>query len=94
MMEKNNASIPLLYDLDGAVMEAYRLAFTVPDYLQPAYATLGFPDVNPETGWRLPVPATYVINQDGVVHSQYANGDYTRRMEPADIIAALKEIAG
>lgn len=94
MMEQNHASIPILYDLDGTVMEAYRIAFEIPDYLKLGYQTRGFPDANPGTGWRLPVPATYVIDGGGLVRARYANGDYTRRMEPADILAALEEIVG
>ena len=93
LMDKQKATIPLLYDLDGSVMEAYKLAFTIPDYLKAGYKMFGgFPDANPDTGWRIPVPATYVIDQASVIRGRHVNADYTRRMEPAEIIAVLKEI--
>ncbi len=93
--DKQHATIPVLYDLDGSVMEAYKVAFTVPDYFKPGYQMMyGFPDTNPSTGWRLPVPATFVVDQQGVIRGRYVNADYTRRMEPSDILSILGEIVG
>jgi len=95
LMEKQKATIPLLYDLDGSVMEAYKIAFTIPEYLQAGYKMFGgFPDGNPETGWRIPVPATFVVDQQGVIRGRHLNADYTYRMEPAEILSVLREIAG
>lgn len=93
LTEKTGSSIPILYDLDGEVMAAYGLEFSIPESLQPMYARFGFPETNPRTGWRLPLPATYVIARDGDVVARYVNADHSRRMEPADIIAALKSLA-
>jgi len=38
------------------------------------------------------VPATYVIDQSGVIRASHVDKDYTKRMEPADIVAALKAL--
>ena len=93
LMDKQKATIPLLQDLDGAVMEAYKIAFTIPEYLQNGYKMFGgFPDANPETGWRIPVPATFVVDQKGAIRGRHVDADYTYRMEPAEILAVLKEI--
>ena len=93
VIDKQKATIPLLYDLDGSVMEAYKIAFTIPEYLQAGYKMFGgYPDANPETGWRIPVPATFVVDQKGVIRGRHVNADYTYRMEPAEILAVLKEI--
>jgi peroxiredoxin len=91
-MDRQHVTIPLLYDLDGSVMEAYKIAFTIPDYLKPIYEMAGLPGTNPSTGWKLPVPATYIVDQQGVIRGRYVNADYTRRMEPADVLAVLREI--
>ncbi len=94
LMDKQRATIPLLYDLDGSVMEAYKIAFTIPEYLQAGYKMFGgFPDGNPDTGWRIPVPATFVVDQKGVIRGRHVNADYTYRMEPAEILSVLQEIA-
>ena len=93
LMDKQHATIPLLYDLDGSVMESYKIAFTVPDYLKPGYQMFGLPGANPGTSWQLPVPATFIVDQQGIIRGRYVNADYTRRMEPDDILNVLREIA-
>lgn len=94
LMKKQNASIPLLYDLDGSVMSSYGLSFEVPSYLQPFLQAMGLPEANPETGWKLPIPATYVLDGLGIVRKRHVDADYTYRMEPADVLTELREIAG
>ena len=93
LMDKAHASIPLLYDLDDAVIEAYRLAFELPKSMQEGAIARGLDAAgwNPGTGWRLPIPATYVINGAGQVHARYVNADHTYRMEPSDVLAAVRE---
>jgi peroxiredoxin len=44
---------------------------------------------NGDESWELPVPATYVVNQDGTIIYASADPDYTRRPEPTEVLAAL-----
>lgn len=92
MAEKAESRVPILCDIDGHVMDAYGLTFEVPASLRPMYERFGFPNLNPKTGWKLPVPATYVIRPDGVIAASFANADYRYRMDPEDILAALRRI--
>lgn len=92
MIEKTESTIPVLYDIHGDVMDAYGLTFEVPESLRPMYERFGFPELNAATGWKLPIPATYVIGPDRVVAASFANPDYRYRMDPEDIIAALREV--
>lgn len=92
MRAKWNSPIPVLYDADGRAMDAFRIAYEMPEYLRDDYRQLGFPDLNPDTGWRLPIPATFLIDQLGVIRARHVNADFTRRAEPADILAALKRV--
>lgn len=92
MIEKAEAAVPVLYDVHGDVMDAYGLTFEVPESLRSMYERVGFPDLNTATGWKLPVPATYVVRPDGVIAVSFANADYRYRMDPEDIITALREI--
>ncbi|MEN9868565.1 MAG: hypothetical protein RL748_4155 [Pseudomonadota bacterium] len=39
--------------------------------------------------WSLPIAATYVIDQDGVVVYAWVDADYRNRAEPAEVLAAL-----
>ena len=49
-------------------------------------------DYNGKDRFGLPVPGTFVIDQDGIIQAVYAETDYKKRMEPADIIRSLKVI--
>lgn len=92
MRAKWNSPISVLYDTDGHAMDALGVGFEMPEYLHDDYHKLGFPDLNPGTGWRLPIPATFLIDQLGVIRARHVNADFTRRAEPTDILAALKRV--
>ena len=92
MRQKWDAPFPVLSDFDGRAMEAYGVAFDLPDSLREDYGQLGFPDLNPGTAWRLPIPATFLIDQLGVIQARHLDPDFSRRAEPADILAALRRI--
>lgn len=74
-------------------MDAYGISFDLPEMLRPMYSErMGFPDRNPGTGWRLPVPATFVVDTGGVIRARHCLADYRYRMEPRDILAALRAL--
>ena len=95
MMEKTNARIPILTDVDGAVISSYGLGFVPPENMQDAYRRMGHPilEANAQTGFMLPIPATYVLDQGGIVRERYINADYTHRMEPSEVLAAVRAVA-
>jgi hypothetical protein len=43
----------------------------------------------PESSWRLPIPAVFVVRQDGTIAFSQGYADFRVRPEPADILAAL-----
>ncbi|MFC7339342.1 redoxin domain-containing protein [Haloferula chungangensis] len=45
-----------------------------------------------EAADRLPLPATYVISQDGVIRYVFADADYRRRAEPSRIVDSLRAL--
>ena len=49
--------------------------------------------INNGNGSVLPIPATFVLGQDGVVTWRYVDVDYRTRSEPQDIINALKKLS-
>jgi len=94
-VEKNDVTFHVLSDLNNAVAKRYRLVFSLPDDLRKVYRQLGIDlsQVNGNDSWELPIPATYVIGQDGIVKAMSADGDYVPRMEPQDILTALRALA-
>ncbi len=94
--EKNALTFEVLSDVQHHVARQFRLVFAVADELRPVYPKVGadLPAYNGDESWELPVPGIFVVAQDGTVRLASIDADYTRRLEPAAIIACLREIAG
>jgi peroxiredoxin len=77
------------------VIRLYRLQYTVPQEVQQIYTGLFNTDMsqhNQDGSWNIPVPGTFVIDQLGIIRRRHVTADYTQRMEPDDIVAALRAI--
>jgi len=97
MAEKHAIPIDILSDATSEVMKKYRLWFAVPAEVKTLYLEkfgVNLEKYNGAGRWELPVPATYVLDRDGIVRAGEADPDYTVRMEPAEIVAAIRKIAG
>ncbi len=76
------------------ILARYRIAFTVAPQIRPAYLALGYPEglkKGPDR-WVLPLPATYIIDRNGIVGLSYVDADYTTRFEPREIAVALAHL--
>lgn len=85
-------SFEMLRDLGNRVAESYGLVFTLPDDLREIYVKFGIDLArgNGDGTWRLPVPARFVIDRQGLVRAVDADPDYTHRPEPADTVKILE----
>ncbi len=86
----------VLRDFGNRVAEQYGLVFTLPPALQEIYATFGIDLAkgNGDGTWRLPIPARFVIDRDGIIRAVDADPDYTRRPEPAKTVEVLRRLGG
>jgi peroxiredoxin len=91
---KLKLSFPVLSDPGNMVAKQFGLVFTFPDYLQKIYLEFGLdiPRYNGDNSWELPMPARYVIGQNGTVENVEANPDYTIRPEPEDTLAVVRNL--
>lgn len=91
-VRQNGLGFPILSDVKGAVGAAFGLRFSLPDYLVDLYKGLknDLPSFNDDPDWTLPMPARYVIGQDGTILYAEVNPDYTRRPEPDDMLPVLR----
>ena len=90
------SSFLILTDPGCRIAARYRIAFTVAPQFRPAYLALGYPErsgKDPDR-WVLPLPATYIIDREGIVVLSYVDADYTTRLEPTDIAVALAHLRG
>ncbi|KAA0996374.1 AhpC/TSA family protein [Pseudomonas sp. ANT_J12] len=88
----NGLEFPILSDTHNDVAQAFGLRFALPDYLVELYKNLrnDLPTFNDDPSWTLPMPARYVIGQDGVIRYAEVNPDYTQRPEPEAMLDALR----
>jgi peroxiredoxin len=92
MATQHALPFPILTDTNNAVAERFGLVYTVPEYFREYYLSIlvNIPFVNGETSWRLPIPATYVLDRTGVVVFAEAHADFRVRPEPEEaLVAAL-----
>jgi len=83
----------LLSDPEQKVIKNYQLQFEVPESLRQFHRNLiTQDDIN--GSWNLPVPATFVLDQQGVVCGRYVSADFLTRMEPVKIIGTLERLLG
>jgi len=92
--EKNELSFPVLSDAGNKVAKEFGLVFTLSEQLRPLYESfnIDLPATNGDKSFELPIPATFIIDSDGVVKGAFVNADHKQRMDPSDIINVLKEI--
>jgi peroxiredoxin len=92
--EKHQLEFDVLSDVGNKTARDYGLIFTVYEEMRPLYLKWGLdvPASNGDDSWELPVPATYVIDSNCVARAVHADKDYTKRMEPEQILAALRNL--
>jgi peroxiredoxin len=95
MRDQHHLRFPLLSDPGNRVARKFRLTYAVPEEQKSIYqrSFVNLPLVNGDDSWELPIPATYIVDRDGVVLYCSSNEDYTVRPEPGAILDSLARIA-
>jgi peroxiredoxin len=93
--EKAELTFHVLSDAHNEVARAYGLVFKLSDGLQALQRMFGNepPKFNGDDSWELPVPGTFVLDRGGVVRLAGVDPDYTERVEPSAILAALRGLS-
>jgi peroxiredoxin len=81
----------ILCDLENGLGLAFGLVFRLPPEFQDYYRDIDvdFPLIYGNESWFLPIPATYVIGQDGKIEYAYVNVDFRERLDPQYILDVL-----
>jgi len=92
--KKLNLTFDILTDLHLKIAEEFRLVFTLPDYLRELYKSFGstLDRFNDESEYRLPMPARYIIDKQGIIRAADVNADYTISSEPAETLKQLRTL--
>ena len=90
--EKNELGFEVLTDPGNGVAREFGLVFTLDEAAVDIFKNtfdLHLPKWNGDDSWELPIPATYVIDKTGNVALAFVEPDYTKRVEPDALVAAL-----
>lgn len=90
-VQRHNLSFPVLADPGATVASQFGITYTVPEPMQRHYRSIlvNIPFINGDQSWKLPLPATFVIRQDGTLGYAHAFADHRVRPDPAEVLAAL-----
>ena len=94
MAEKTGAKFSLLYDKDYKIADAYDVTFTPSGSQLFTYnVILGakLKDTHSDESQRLPIPATYIVNQKGIITWRQFDPDYKKRSSVKDILKSIGE---
>jgi len=94
LMRDNPFNFDILVDEENHVAKQFHLIFKLAEALKPIYQEFGIhlPDYDGNERYELPIPATYIINPQGIITHSFINPDYTQRMEPKAILQALQSL--
>lgn len=94
-IEKHALTFEVLSDIGNKISRQFGLVFTLDEQLQHLYKQFGIdiPAYNGDESYELPIPATYVVNSDGIIELAFVDADYTKRMDPNEVIETLKNLS-
>jgi peroxiredoxin len=92
--ESHHLPIDILSDTGNRVSEQLGLVFELPQALRPIYEKSGtdLPTINGDGTFKLPVPATYIIDREARIVFDFVNADYRLRFEPMELVAKLDQL--
>jgi len=86
----SGAPFPVLTDLDNGYALSLNLAIWVGTEIQQLLSYLEISNFHGGDDWMLPIPATFVVDRDGLVRARFVDPDFRSRMEIDDLIVAVR----
>lgn len=84
----------MLCDVDHGLAMAMGLTHLISPELHRRWAELGvdLAEIYGDSGWLLPIPATFVVGPDGVVRYAFVEPDFRIRPDTAEIVAVVESL--
>ena len=92
--EKTEASFQIIPDQGHKIMDMYQVSYKLGRMMTLGMSMMGIKirEINASGDRVLPVPATYVIDERGIIRARHFNEDYRYRMPIKDIIDAVEYV--
>ena len=91
--EENSLEYPVLSDVGNSVAKQFGLVYELGEEMTELFKhtfNWDLQSINGAQKVELPFPATYVVDQGGIVKYAFVDADYTQRAEPDKIIEVLR----
>lgn len=90
-VEKHNLEFEVLTDDNNVLASKIGISFKLQDFIVPVYESIGIdvPKHNGNNENTLPVPAVYVIDQNGIVLSKFIDTNYVNRVDIEQLVSQL-----
>ena len=94
LIRSRQLTFEILTDRGNEVAAKFGLRFALPAYLRQLYGTfpLDLEKFNGDASWTLPIPARFLVDQQGVIRWAEGDPDYTTRPEPEAVLEALRTL--
>jgi peroxiredoxin len=94
-VEKLELEFPVLSDYDNLVAKQFNLVYEmIPENIEMYLdQDRDIGTLNGTGKWELPIPATYVIDRDGIIRYAFVDLNHRRRAEPSEIAAIAADLA-
>lgn len=92
-IQKNELTFEVLSDVGNKVAKLFGVGYDLSDKAKQMFDLIGLDltTFNGNAKLRLPLPGTFVVNANGKVIKSFAAADHTQRLEPSEVLAALRE---
>ena len=96
LRERDGLDFHVVSDTGLRLARAFGIDYEVDPALRGVYAgdAVDLAATNASGDWTLPLPACFVIARDGRLVWSHVDTDYSRRAEPADVMAVVRSLVG
>lgn len=94
MKDRRGVSFRMLADVDNGLALLFGLLFRLPQQIIDLYRSwdVDLPKRQGNEGWMIPVPATYLVDRDGIIRLAFVEADFRIRLDPLKLIDAVKQL--
>lgn len=94
LKEEAGAHFPFLTDVGAAYTLSLNLAIWIDQTFSRVIAQSGcdVPLYNRSDSWILPIPAVFIVRQDGVITARHIDPDYRQRMEIEQLLSCVRNV--
>jgi peroxiredoxin len=83
-VEKHELQFTVLSDVDNKLARKLGIVWSQPDTFRPLFQGFGvkWQELYGNENLEIPIPATFLVDKNGVVRNMFLDPDYTKRLDP------------